>query len=316
VTSATSPALAEAFRANEGFLRGLLYRLTGSAADADDLVQETFVRAIERPPPRQDAPWRPWLARVAVNLGRDHLRLRRRRRYVGPWLPSPIEADASGVPEFDPPAREQGDADPETRYDRLESISYAFLLALEALTPQQRAVLVLRDVLDYSVRETAEALEISEANVKTTHHRARRAMEAYDRGRRPVSALAEPTRRALERLVASLAAEDPAGLEAVLAEGVRVVSDGGGEFTAARVPVVGREKVVRFLLGLRRTRPDARVIPRSVNGLPALWIEVDDPAAGQAPRIVWRAELDAEGRIGEIHAVLASRKLSALKARG
>ncbi|MGH8006983.1 MAG: sigma factor, partial [Candidatus Binatia bacterium] len=80
----------EVFSAHKSFLWGLCYRLTGSAADADDLVQETFMRMLERPPARTDEPWRPWLVRVALNVGRDLLRRRKRRAYVGPWLPSPI----------------------------------------------------------------------------------------------------------------------------------------------------------------------------------------------------------------------------------
>lgn len=80
------------------FLWGLCYRLTGSAADADDLVQETFIRAMERLPARLDEPWRPWLVRVAINLGRDLLRRRKRRAYVGPWLPSPINTGEDASP--------------------------------------------------------------------------------------------------------------------------------------------------------------------------------------------------------------------------
>ena len=116
--------------------------MTGNAADADDLVQETFVRAIKRPPPRTDEPWHLWLVRVAINLSRDLLRQRKRQSYEGQWLPSPIE---TVPPTFDPPD-ESGN--PATRYDLIESVSFAFLLALEALTPTQRAVLVLRDVFD------------------------------------------------------------------------------------------------------------------------------------------------------------------------
>jgi RNA polymerase sigma-70 factor (ECF subfamily) len=82
-----------AFAADRRFLWGLCYRMTGSPADADDLVQETFLRAIERPPPRTDQPLRPWLVRVSMNLARDHLRARRTRRYVGPWLPGPIDTE-------------------------------------------------------------------------------------------------------------------------------------------------------------------------------------------------------------------------------
>ncbi|HUI26376.1 MAG TPA: sigma-70 family RNA polymerase sigma factor, partial [Candidatus Kryptonia bacterium] len=175
-------SVADLFHQHRQFLWGLCYRMTGSAADADDLVQETFVRAIEHPPARPDEPWRPWLVRVAMNLGRDWLRRRKRRSYVGPWLPAPIETgDEASPPAFEPLV--DGEHTTEGRYDLLESVSFAFLLALEALTSQQRAVLLLRDVFDYSVRDTATALAMSQPNVKTTHHRARRAMRDYDRTR-------------------------------------------------------------------------------------------------------------------------------------
>ena len=187
-------AIEEAFREHRGFLWGLCYRLSGNAADADELVQETFVRALERPPADLERPWRPWLTRVAVNLGRDLLRRRRRRTYVGPWLPGPVPTAADGLP-CEPVDPAPG---PGARYDRLESVTVAFLLALEALSPAQRAVLLLRDVFDYSVRETADALAMSEANVKTTHLRARRVMESYDRRRVPVTA-ARRSRPALEQ---------------------------------------------------------------------------------------------------------------------
>jgi len=177
----TTPAFEDIFRAHERFLWGLCYRMTGNAADADDLVQETFVRAWKQPPARTDEPWRPWLTRVAMNLSRDLLRRRRRRHYEGPWLPSPIETGDEASPPSYEPVDEQGN--PAARYDMLESVSFAFLLALEALTPAQRAVLLLRDVFDYSVREAADALGMSEPSVKTTHHRARRAMRDYDRDR-------------------------------------------------------------------------------------------------------------------------------------
>ena len=110
-------------------LWGLCYRLTGCAADADDLVQQTFLRAIERPPGQPPADWKPWLVRVAARLGIDTLRRRRRRGYVGVWLPSPIEtepfADAATA-----------DSDVANDYELRESVSFAFLLALEALPPR------------------------------------------------------------------------------------------------------------------------------------------------------------------------------------
>src|SRR5262249_26675181 len=109
--------------------------MTACAADADDLVQDTFARALARPPADPGAPWRPWLVPVALNLGRDLLRHRRRRRYVGPWLPSPIETGDQESPASYEPAVTDAHGEvltTEGRYDLLESVSFAFLLALEA----------------------------------------------------------------------------------------------------------------------------------------------------------------------------------------
>jgi RNA polymerase sigma-70 factor (ECF subfamily) len=301
---------------HERHLWGLCYRLTGSAADADDLVQDTFLRAMERPPARQDEPWRPWLVRVAVNLGRDALRRRRRRAYVGPWLPSPIDT-ASGIDDpaclTEPASLE--DAGTEARYDLLESVSFAFLLALEALTPQQRAVLVLRDVLDYSVRETADALDLSEANVKTTHHRARRALEPYDRTRmRPTGALAAETRAALHRFLQAVTSGDVDGVAALLAEDACLLSDGGGEHAAARKPVLGRHRIANANVAIaRKTSSDARFELRTLNGLPAIVVE-QTPGPHAAPRFILQCALDADGRIARIYTVLAPRKLTAVRA--
>jgi RNA polymerase sigma-70 factor (ECF subfamily) len=289
------------------YLWGLCYRLTGSAADADDLVQETWLRAIERPPVRASDPLRPWLVRVALNLGRDLLRARKRRGYVGPWLPSPIEVDDE--PEL---AAELRGA--EGRYELVESVSFAFLLALEALTPNQRAVLLLCDVFDYSVREAAEALGISESNVKVTHHRARRALEAYDRGRlRHTPELVARTGEALRRFLEATATNDGRALEATLAAEARQLSDGGGEFFAARIPVIGRAKVAQLFLGLQRHGPPiTRFELRIINGLPALVAE--RPAAPNvAPRFIVQCEIGPDGLVREVYTVLATPKLTAIR---
>ena len=306
--------LAAVFEEQRSLLWGLGYRLTGSAADADDVVQETFVRAIERPPKRTDQPWRPWLVRVAVNVGRDLLRRRRRRRYVGPWLPSPIDTgEEATLPAVE--ANLASGESTEGRYDLLESVSYAFLLALEALTPRQRAVLLLRDVFDYSVRETAFTLDASEASIKTMHHRARRSMREYDTERTiPTRALQARTRTALERFVQALRAKDGRALEALLARSARALTDGGGEFLAARRPVIGASKVARFYVGLAAWHESSRVTfeHRTLNGLPAFVLRIEGAGPRVAPVSVGRIELDAAGRIRELHAILASRKLTAL----
>jgi len=311
--TAEGPNYEELFREHDRFVWGLCYRMTGSAADADDLLQETYLRAIEHPPSRTDEPWRPWLARVAINLGRDALRRRRRRAYVGPWLPSPIETgDQESPPSHEPSL---GGQSTEARYDLLESVSFAFLLALEALTPRQRAVLLLRDVFDYSVGDTARALGITEPNVKTTHHRARRAMRAYDRAAvRPTRALQERTQQALAQFVAGLVSGDVAAVEAMLSDDVRAVSDGAGEFFAARVPIHGPVRVARFHVNIARRRPEgARFAVRMLNGLPAVVAEFGDHARGEPPRTVLGCEIDRAGKITRLYSVVATRKLSAVR---
>src|SRR5439155_23542212 len=149
----SDPVLTRWFDEHRSFLWGLSYRITGSAADADDVVQETFIRAFQHAPEQlEDA--RRWLIHVAVNAARDVLRRRKRRAYIGPWLPTPIETDEHEGPASFEPVVEGRTL--EGRYDLLESVSLAFLHALEALTPTQQATLLLRDVFDYSAAEVAE----------------------------------------------------------------------------------------------------------------------------------------------------------------
>jgi len=298
----------EVYDEHGDFLWGYCYRLTGSAADAEDLVQETFVRAIERPPEDTDRPWRPWLVRVATNLRHDLWRKQKLREYKGPWLPSPVETDGDGR------RRIEAGLDAEGRYQILESVSFAFLLALEALTPQQRAVLLLRDVYDYSVRETAEALDLSEANVKTTHHRARSAMESYDGRRQPPGReISERTKKALERFVQCFMKADAKAMEELLAEDVQSIHDAGGEFIAAGIPVTGREKVALFY---SRVLPDAGEVLHTrfttLNGLPGILVERPGAPEGLARRWAYTIELDDDGRIRRTYAVLATAKLTAL----
>ena len=132
----------ELFAAHRRYLWSVCYRMTGDALDAEDLVQATFERALQRPPEVLGRPWRPWLTRVASNLAIDLLR---RRSHAA--------------------------------YSQLESARFAFLLALETLDPRARAVLILRDVLGYSGPETAEFLELTPGNVRVILHRARKQLE-------------------------------------------------------------------------------------------------------------------------------------------
>ncbi|HSJ97470.1 MAG TPA: sigma-70 family RNA polymerase sigma factor [Myxococcota bacterium] len=301
------------FREQRSRLWGLAYRMTGSAADADDVVQEAFARLLAQPPDAPPAAFGRWLARVATNLAIDALRRRRRTPYTGSWLPEPIETAAADRLDAQPGLG----ADPELRYGLAESASYAFLVALEALGPRQRAVLLLRDVLGHTASEAAELLGTSEGNVRILHLRARRSLEAYDEERCvPTPELRERHRVALQRFLDCLAAQDPRGLEALLAESVRTVTDAGGEYTALATPLEGRARVARLYLAaaMHRRAAGARTEIRLVNGLPAAWITLERPVRRQAPRTLLRCELDARGAIRVVHAILAPRKLAALGA--
>jgi len=305
-------AFGQLFDEHRRFLWGLSYRMTGSAADADDVVQDTFVRAIEHPPPRIDEPLRPWLVKVALNLSRDVLRRRKRREYVGPWLPSPIDTAEEPAPPSHEPIVD-GRQSLEERYDLLESVSMAFLVALEELTPRQRAVLLLRDVFDYSVKETANALDLSEPNVKTTHHRARHAMASYDAERRvPTADVQDASRRALFQFLERLQANDVAGVEALLAADAKTTTDGGGEFRSALRTITGREKVARFYLAVANIGQRKTARPLMLNGLPAIVVDTEIVPPRVAPRSVVQVAVDPAGRIRHIYVVSATPKLAAL----
>jgi RNA polymerase sigma-70 factor (ECF subfamily) len=300
------------YDAQRGRLWGLAYRLTGSSADADDVVQETFARLLQREPSSDDGKLPGWLTRVATNLAIDTLRARKRHSYDGPWLPQPVELDDEAWL-----IRLRSDRpDPETRYSTLESITFAFLVALEALPPRQRAALVLRDVLGYSAVETAALLDTSEGNVRVLHLRARTTMSRYDASRCvPSTALKERHRKTLTRFIGCLLSQDTRGLEALLVESTRTITDAAGEYTALATPLVGRRRVARLylraLLLRQQGEPSIQIV--TANGLPAITLRLARPARRQAPRSMLLFDLDGEGRIRSIYTILASAKLSAMR---
>lgn len=289
-------------------LWGLCYGMTGSAADADDLVQETFVRAIERPPADTARAVGPWLVTVAANLARDALRRRKRTAYVGPWLPTPVDDEVAPAVEV------EGDEGAEARYAIVERVGFAYLVALEALTPTQRAVVVLRDVVELSVEETARAIGLSLANVKTTHHRARAALAAHEARERD-RASSDVAIAALQRFTVGLATGDVDAVLAALAPDATSTSDGGGHFHAALNVVRGADRVARLHLGLQKRRlgggaEGLRIEQRTLGGLPALVVELPPGPAAEAIRTVMLFDVDAAGRIRAIHTVIAPPKLS------
>ncbi|HYC56293.1 MAG TPA: sigma-70 family RNA polymerase sigma factor [Candidatus Binatia bacterium] len=287
-----------AFTRERSRLWGLAYRMTGCAADADDIVQDTFAKALASGLSLPVVQWQGWLTQVTAHAAIDVLRRRRRRGYSGSWLPSPIEtADAENT-------------DPAQRYSQLESISFAFLMALEALSPRQRAVLLLREVFDHSAASAGDLLGMSEGNVRVTHMRARRILDAAQQQPAAAATTAE-MQRALAELLRGLMTQDTAAVEALLARDARAVTDAGGEFNALARPMLGAARVARLLLRVSARRsPGSHFVPCTLNGEPALAIVYGKAERRQAPRAVMRCQLDASGRIRELHVVLATRKLS------
>ncbi|NEK86173.1 RNA polymerase sigma-70 factor [Blastococcus saxobsidens] len=228
------------FDRHRGLLFSVAYQLLGSVADAEDVVQDTWLRwsAADR---GEVADARAYLVRIATHLALDRLGSARARResYVGPWLPEPLLTG-------DRVAAAPAPADPTEAAELGEQVSLALLVVLESLSPAERAVFVLREVFGLPVAEVAAVLGRTEAAVRQTAHRAREHVES----RRPRF---ETDRRAqqevTERFLAA-AGGDVDTLLAALAPDVVLTSDGGGKAKAALRPVVGADKVARFLLGI------------------------------------------------------------------
>jgi RNA polymerase sigma-70 factor, ECF subfamily len=249
---------------------------------------------------------RPYLVRIATNLACDRLRRRRREGYKGPFVPSPVDDDVL-LEE-----RAAIEPTPEARYDLMESASFAFMVALESLTAKARAVLVLRDVFDCSLDETAEATGLTVANVKVTHHRARKILEQ----RAPPPTSREHAGAALRALAHAIATGDLEGTKRLLRDDVVCLQDAGGEFVAAGVALSGRERVasVRYGIANKSAGPIARVELRPMNGTVAFVVESVPKRARYAARWVLACDVADDGRIARIYTVLATRKLTAVSA--
>lgn len=294
------------FNAQRQMLWGLAYRVTASASEADDIVQSTFVRLLERPPGDTSSTLAPWLTRVAMNLARDALRRRKRIAYVGPWLPEP--------------AVEAGNESFGNALAVKESAGFAYLLALELLTPLQRAALILRDVAELTTREVASALETSEGSVRNALLRARKTLNQSNSAPRasPRTNSEAEQMAAMSRLMAPLIAGDVPGLQALLAADVGVFTDGGGERSAATKPVWGAARAAAFMVGVtaKRSAPPKSVKLYVVNGQPA-WLALYH-AEPLRPRIADSTlvfmDLRSDGRVASFYSVVAPSKLKRLRA--
>ncbi|MEQ7128058.1 RNA polymerase sigma-70 factor [Actinopolymorpha sp. B11F2] len=259
---ATNPAT-EAFVAHRNLLFTVAYEMLGSAADAEDVLQETWLRWI-RVDLGQVRDQRAYLVRITTRQSLNRLRTMRRRKetYIGPWLPEPL-LTAPDVAED---------------VELAESVSMALMLVLETLSPTERAVFVLREAFDVSYDEIAAAVDKSPAAVRQIAHRARQHVDA----RRPREVVSpNETRAALESFQRALATGDLQGLLDVLAPEVVLVSDGGGVKQAALRPIIGADKVARFIAGGYGKAVGAlATVPTVVNGNPALVVRLDGEIDG------------------------------------
>ena len=259
--------LAEVIEAHRGHVFGVAYRMLGSAADAEDAVQETFWRWHKAVAAGADIETdRAWLTTTVTRICLDTLRSARARResYVGPWLPEPLIQDAA------PDVAEAAIL--------AESLSTAFLLLLERLSPKERAVFLLHDVFTYDFATIADIVGESKAYCRQIARRAR-AHVSEERPRYPTSP--EHQRALLEHFIAAYSDGDLPGLIKLLAHDVTVWSDGGGRVAASVRPISGNDRVSRFLLGLgAKLPPDLTLRIETVNGQPGILTEHHDEVLG------------------------------------
>ena len=283
------------FETYRSLLFAIAYRMLGSAAEAEDAVQDAYLR-FAAATASEDEPVRDvkaFLTTILTRLALDRLKSAQRRReeYVGPWLPEPVLT-----------ADRQGDAD--GRIAREEAVEYALLTTLERLAPTERAVFLLYEVLDYDHNEIAEMLDLSAAASRQHLHRAR---ERVAEKKRRFTPSLDDQRRLLTSFLVALREGDVDALRNVLTSDVVAISDGGGKVTAARNPIHGFDAVSRFFLGIAKKAPaDASITIEEVNGAPAAVVRL----AGVLFDVI-TPQWDGE-RIAELDSVLNPEKLAFL----
>jgi RNA polymerase sigma-70 factor (ECF subfamily) len=280
----------EIFLQYRPLLLSIAYRMLGSMADAEDLVQETFIRWQASLEADVRSP-RAYLVTILSRLCLHQLESARvqREQYVGPWLPEPVSTEAA--------------ADPLDASELQESLSMAFLLVLERLTPVERAAFLLHDVFSYGYEELTAVLGRNEATCRQIVHRARRHVTE---NRPRFETAPELHERLLHEFVAAASSGNLERLIAVLADEVVLYSDGGGKANAALRPLHGALNVARFVLGAvaKAVPNDVRVHIEAVNGQPSVVYRVPGGAAGCVVSVVISG-----ARIGEILIVTNPDKL-------
>jgi RNA polymerase sigma-70 factor (ECF subfamily) len=283
----------DAFVNHRNLLFTVAYELLGSAADAEDAVQESWLRwdGIGAERQAEVADPRAYLVRTVSRLALNRLRTlaRRKEDYVGPWLPEPLLTTPDVAEDV----------------ELAENVSFAMLTVLETLTPTERAVFVLHEVFDLPFDEIAAATGKSAAAVRQVAHRARSHVAA----RHPrMQVDRNEQQRAISHFLTALRTGDLQGLMDALAPDAVLLADGGGVVSAVRQPVVGAKKIVNLLGGFARVAPTAVVEPVLVNGAPGARVLID----GAVDTVIGFAFED--GRISRIFAVRNPDKLHRLSA--
>ncbi len=301
MTPVHGPDPVAVFEAERPRLTGIAYALCGQVMDAEDVVQDAWLRW--RGATDRDAIVNPaaWLTTVVTRLAIDRLRSARHRRetYVGPWLPEPLVTATALVGGGSGPGHDPGEAVAEA-----EHLSLAFLAALERLNPVERAVLLLREVFDLDYAEIAEVVGRSADNCRQI---ARRARDRVGDPGRPLRPGPEREEELAAAFFAALAGGDLDHLRSLLAADVNLHSDGGGKARAALQPVLGADRVARFLVGVTRKRlAGDRVGFVRINGDPAVYLQRQGRPLG-----VIVVQID-DGLVSDIRAVLNPDKLTHL----
>ncbi len=282
--------MTDPFVTHRGLLFTVAYEMLGSAADAEDVVQETWLRWADVDQTEVRYP-RAYLVQIVTRQALNRLRTlsRRREEYVGPWLPEPLLTSPDLADDV----------------ELAESVSMAMLTVLETLAPAERAVFVLREVFDAPYDDIAEAVGKSAPAVRQIAHRAREHVAA----RRPRMDVGRSEQRAVvERFLAAMAGGDLQELMDVLAPDVVAVADGGGLAPAARQPFEGAEKVAQVLSRFTQLVPDAHIRTVWLNGAPAIRVDIDGELRAAVSLVV------EDGQITHIYTMVNPEKLARLDA--
>jgi len=280
-----------AFQTHRPRLMALAYRLLGSRSDAEDVVQDAWLRWSGADPAAVRDP-EAWLVTTTTRLGLDRLRAARRERvhYVGPWLAEPLEISLAAEPA----------SDPAVAHVRADEVSVAFLTLLEQLGPEERAAFLLKEAFDHDYRQIAALLGLTEANCRQLVHRARQRLQA---GRPRFNADAGQHRQLLARFMDATQRGDSEAIQALLHANARLVSDGGGVVTAAVRPLLGAERIGRLFWAITRRGLGHTAQLGWVNGEPAILRFLGD----QLHSITTVDVVD--GRIANVYSVLNPEKL-------